>query len=300
MKDRTKSILIGISFIVAMVLFVWGFNFLKGKSILNNQFKFYAVYNNSKGLLPGDLVTINGMQVGTVSSLDFHPSQDGSIVVEFTTNNDLNIPDNSIVKLSSSLMGSVSLNLTLGDSRIFAKSGDTLLSALDNGMMSMITETIVPLKDNLETLLTNLNDLTTNLNDILNQELKTNINNGVSSLASSMNNIEAISSDLQQLVDSEDGKITMVVNNLETITDNLGIVSDSLKNIDYNHLVSSLDNCLTEFNTLMTGINNGEGSAGLLVKDDSLYYNVNEAVSTLQYILEEIKENPKKIKLSVF
>ena len=300
MKDRTKSILIGISFIVAMVLFVWGFNFLKGKSILNNQFKFYAVYNNSKGLLPGDLVTINGMQVGTVSSLDFHPSQDGSIVVEFTTNNDLNIPDNSIVKLSSSLMGSVSLNLTLGDSRIFAKSGDTLLSALDNGMMSMITETIVPLKDNLETLLTNLNDLTTNLNDILNQELKTNINNGVSSLASSMNNIEAISSDLQQLVDSEDGKLTMVVNNLETITDNFSVVSDSLKRIDYNSLVLSLENCLTEFNTLMTGINNGEGSVGQLVKDDSLYYNVNEAVSTLQYILEEIKENPKKIKLSVF
>ena len=166
--------------------------------------------------------------------------------------------------------------------------------------MQMITETIVPLKDNLETLLTNLNDLTTNLNDLLNQELKTNINNGVSSLASSMNNIETISSDLQQLVDSKDGKLTMVVNNLETITDNFTVVSDSLKRIDYNHLVLSLENCLTEFNTLMTGINNGEGSAGLLVKDDSLYYNVNEAVSTLQYILEEIKENPKKIKLSVF
>ena len=300
MKDRTKSILIGVSFIVAMVLFVWGFNFLKGKSILNNQYKFYAVYENSKGLLPGDLVTINGMQVGTVSSLNFHPRQDGSIVVEFTTNKDLNIPVNSVVQLSSSLMGSVSLNLTLGNSPILAQSGDTLLSALDNGMMNMITETIVPLKDNLESLLTNLNDLTTNLNDILNQELKTNINNGVSSLASSMNNIEAISSDLQQLVDSEDGKLTMVVNNLETITDNFSVVSDSLKRIDYNSLVLSLENCLTEFNTLMTGINNGEGSVGQLVKDDSLYYNVNEAVSTLQYILEEIKENPKKIKLSVF
>lgn len=300
MKDRTKSILIGVSFIVAMVLFVWGFNFLKGKSILNNQYKFYAVYENSKGLLPGDLVTINGMQVGTVSSLNFHPRQDGSIVVEFTTNKDLNIPVNSVVQLSSSLMGSVSLNLTLGNSPILAQSGDTLLSALDNGMMNMITETIVPLKDNLESLLTNLNDLTTNLNDLLNQELKTNINNGVSSLASSMNNIEAISSDLQQLVDSKDGKLTMVVNNLETITDNFSVVSDSLKRIDYNSLVLSLENCLTEFNTLMTGINNGEGSVGQLVKDDSLYYNVNEAVSTLQYILEEIKENPKKIKLSVF
>lgn len=300
MKDRTKSILIGASFIVAMVLFVWGFNFLKGKSLLNNQYKFYAVYENSKGLLPGDLVTINGMQVGTVSSLEFHPRQDGSIVVEFTTNKDLNIPVNSVVKLSSSLMGAVNLSLTLGDSPVLAQSGDTLLSSLDNGMMNMITETIVPLKDNLETLLTNLNNLTTNLNDLLNQELKTNINNGVSSFASSMNNIETISSDLQQLVDSKDGKLTMVVNNLETITDNFSVVSDSLKRIDYNHLVLSLENCLTEFNTLMSGINNGEGSAGLLVKDDSLYYNVNEAVSTLQYILEEIKENPKKIKLSVF
>ena len=197
-------------------------------------------------------------------------------------------------------MGAVSLNITLGNSRVFAQSGDTLQSKIDNGAMAMITETIVPLKDNLDTLLVSLNSLTANLNDLLNQELKDNINDGVSSFASSMNNIEAISSDLQLLVDSKDGKLTMVVNNLETITDNFSVVSDSLKRIDYNSLVLSLENCLTEFNTLMTGINNGEGSVGQLVKDDSLYYNVNEAVSTLQYILEEIKENPKKIKLSVF
>ena len=300
MKDRTKSILIGVSFIIAMVLFVWGFNFLKGKSLLNNQFEFYTVYDNSKGLLPGDIVTINGMQVGTVSSLEFHPSKNGTIVVEFTTDNGLNIPDNSVVKLSSSLMGSVSLNLVLGNSNTFAKNGDTLMSAVDNGTMDLITETIMPLKDKIETLSVSLNTLTVNLNDLLNQELKTNINNGVSSFASSMNNIEIISSDLQQLVDSKDGKLTMVVNNLETITDNFGVVSDSLKRIDDNRLVLSLENCLTEFNTLMTGINNGEGSAGLLVKDDSLYYNLNESVATLQSILEEIKANPKKIKLSVF
>ena len=300
MKDRTKSILIAVSFIVAMVLFVWGFNFLKGKSILNNQYNFYAVYNNSKGLLPGDLVTINGMQVGTVSSLKFHPKQDGSIVVEFTTNNKLNIPDNSVVKLSSSHMGSVSLNLILGNSDVFAQSGDTLMAALDNGAMDMVAETIMPLKDNLETLLVSLNDLTSNLNDLLNQGLKNSINEGVSSFASSMNNIETISSDLQQLVDSNDGKLTMVVNNLETITDNFGVVSDSLKNIDYNHLVLSLENCLAEFNTLMTGINEGEGSIGRLVKEDSLYYNVNEAIFTLQSILKEIQEDPKKNKLSVF
>ena len=240
------------------------------------------------------------MQVGTVSALDFHPSQDGSIVVEFTIGKELNIPDNSVVELSSSMMGAVSLNIRLGDSKTFAQNNDTLNSNIEQSTMSLITETITPLKDNLDDLVISLNDLTTNLNDILNSEFKKNINDGANSFASSMDNIETISTDLQQLVNSEDGKLTMVVNNLETITDNFTTVSDSLMKIDYNQLVGSLENCINEFNTLLSGINNGEGSAGLLVKNDSLYNNVNETVATLQYILEEIKKNPKKIKLSVF
>lgn len=300
MKDRTKSILIGLSFIAAIALFVWGFNFLKGKSILRHQSNYYILCDDSHGLLPGDIVTINGMQVGTITSLKFHPSQDGSIVIEFIMNNDINIPENSTVKIVKSLMGYANLNLILGDSKELAQSGDTLKSDFDAGTMAMIAETVMPLKNNFESLLTSLNQLTSNLNDLLNSELKDNINKGVSSFASSMNNINEISSDLQLLTDNENGKLTVIVNNLETITENFGTVSDSLKNIDYVHIVNSLENCIAEFNTLLEGINNGEGSAGLLVKDDSLYYNVNETVETLQSILEEIKANPKKIKLSVF
>ena len=300
MKDKTKSILVALSFIAALLLFVWGFNFLKGKSILRNQYDFYVVYENSKGLLPGDLVTINGMQVGTVSSLKFHPSQDGSIVVSFTMNRDLDIPENTIVNLASSLTGSVSLELKLGDSQQLAESGDTLTSAYDNGTMGMITETLVPLKNNLQTLLNSLNDLTSNLNDLLNQNLKNDINKGVNNFASSMENINAITNDLQYLTDKDDGKLTLVVNNLETITNDFSAVGDSLKRIDYAHLVSSLENCIAEFNTLLEGVNNGEGSAGRLVKEDSLYNNINATVETLQSLLEEIKANPKKIKLSVF
>lgn len=300
MKDKTKSILVALSFIVAMILFVWGFNFLKGKSILKNQLTLYAVYDNSKGLLPGDLVTINGMQVGTVSSLKFHPRQDGSVIVTFTINNDLEMPSNTKAKLSSSLMGSVSIELILGDSRQLLQSGDTLVSQSDTGTMEMISETILPIKNNLETLLVSLNDLTNNLNDLINNELKYDLNRGVDNFANSMENIKVISADLQQLVDSEDGKLVQVVNNLEVITEDFAVVSDSLKRIDYNRMILSLENCIAEFNALLEGINNGEGSAGLLVKDDSLYINVNETVATLQSLLDEIKANPKKLKLSIF
>ena len=300
MKDKTKSILVALSFIVAMILFVWGFNFLKGKSLLRNQQSFYAIYSNSKGLLPGDLVTINGMQVGTVNSLEFHPRQDGSIIVNFIISNELNIPDNTTAKLASSLMGSVNVELNLGNSKTFAQSGDTLTSGYDNGTMGMITETIMPLKDNLETLLISLNNLTLNLDNLLNAELKNNINKSVNNFASSMDNIKDISSDLKLLVDSENGKLTMVVNNLETMTNNFTAVGDSLKSIDYNRVINTLEECATEFNTLIRNINEGQGSAGLLIKEDSLYNNINQTIESLQSLIDEIKANPKKIKLSVF
>ena len=300
MKDKTKSILVALSFIVAMILFVWGFNFLKGKSLLRNQQSFYAIYSNSKGLLPGDLVTINGMQVGTVNSLEFHPRQDGSIIVNFIISNELNIPDNTTAKLASSLMGSVNVELNLGNSKTFAQSGDTLTSGYDNGTMGMITETIMPLKDNLETLLISLNNLTLNLDNLLNAELKNNINKSVNNFASSMDNIKDISSDLKLLVDSENGKLTMVVNNLETMTNNFTAVGDSLKSIDYNRVINTLEECATEFNTLIRNINEGQGSAGLLINEDSLYNNINQTIESLQSLIDEIKANPKKIKLSVF
>lgn len=300
MKERTKSILIAISFIVAMVLFIWGFNFLKGKSILRNQLEFYAVYENTQGLLSGDIVSINGMSVGTVTSLKFNPKQDGSIIVTFIIDNDLDIPNNSVVKLTSSLMGSVALSLKLGDSKEFAQSGDTLATSYDSGTMGLIKEQILPLKDKVETLLLSLNDLTVNLNGILNPELKEDLGKGVSSFASSMDNINIISSDLKDLVDSDNGKLTLAVNNLETITNNFATVSDSLRKIDYNHFINSLEECVAEVNALIEGINKGEGSAGLLVKNDSLYHNVNAAVATLQSFIDEIKENPKKLKISIF
>ncbi len=300
MKDKNKTILIALSFIIAMILFVWGFNFLKGKSLLRNQLVFYSVYDNSQGLLAGDIVTINGMSVGTVNSLSFHPSRNGSIVVAFTIDNDLNIPDNTIAKLSPSLMGSTSINLILGDSRDSAKTGDTLMAGYDKGMLSLITEQILPLKSELENLLVSLNILAVNVNGILDESLKNDIHTGVSDFAVSMQNIKVLSSDIQKLVDSDDGKLTMVVDDLENIAGNFSAVSDSLSMINYTGLVNSLEDCITEFNTMIDGINSGKGTAGQLVNNDSLYNNINNAVYTLQTILNEIKENPKKIKLSVF
>lgn len=300
MKEKNKSILIALSFIVALILFVWGFNFLKGKSLIRNQLTLYAIYDNSLGLLAGDLVTINGMAVGNISSLNFHPSQDGSIVVKFTVNNDIQIPKNSVAKLASHLTGSVNIDIVLGNSVLIAQNGDTLTSGYDSGTMGMITEQILPLKDKIEALLVSVNTLSDNINNMLNAELKNNINEGIDNFASSMNNINHITSDLKQIVDSNDEKLNSIINNLEDISEDFSSVSDSLSKVNYTHLINSLESCIKDFNILIEGLNNGEGSAGLLIKDEKLYNNLNESIITLHQLLDEIKKDPKKLKISVF
>ncbi len=300
MKEKNKSILIALSFIVALILFVWGFNFLKGKSLIRNQLTLYAIYDNSLGLLAGDLVTINGMAVGNISALNFHPSHDGRIVVRFTVNNDIQIPKNSVAKLASHLTGSVNINIELGDSHIPSQNGDTLTSGYDSGTMGMITEQILPLKDKIEALIVSVNTLSDNINNMLNTELKNNINEGVDAFASSMNNINHITSDLKQIVDSNDEKLNSIIGNLEGISNDFSAISDSLSKINYTRLISSLENCITDFSMLIEGLNNAEGSAGLLLKDEKLYNNLNETINTLHQLLDEIKKDPKKLKISVF
>ena len=42
------------------------------------------------------------------------------------------------------------------------------------------------------------------------------------------------------------------------------------------------------------GISNGEGSAGKLMTDDSLYTNLNNTLYSLDQLLQDMQENPKK------
>lgn len=300
MEEKKKSILIAISFIVALFLFIWGFNFLKGKTLLRKQLNFYAIYNNTRGLQPGDIVLINGMTVGQVNSLRFNPKQNSTIIVDFTITNDIMIPDNSVVKIISHIMGSPNLNLVLGDSPHAAKNGDTLLSGYELGTLDMIMAQLLPLKDNIQTLIVSLDSLAENINNMLNGNLKKDINNGINDFATSMKNIRKISSDIQQLIDNKNNNLVNIIDNMEVITNNFSNVSDSLAQIKYTQITIPLENTINELNTLIERINKGEGSAGLLIKENSLYNNINKTVSTLQELLEKIKENFKKLKISIF
>ena len=126
---RYKQILIGVSFLLAIALFIWGYNFLKGKDIFNKQTVYIAKYHQVSGLEVSNPVLINGVRVGQVSKIYFAPDMSGDVIVEIMTHNKFPVPDNSVAKITSAdLMGSKIIDLRLGDSPDIAQDGDTLAS----------------------------------------------------------------------------------------------------------------------------------------------------------------------------
>ena len=66
-----------------------------------------------------------------------------------------------------------------------------------------------------------------------------------------------------------------------------------MKNIDLTQLLPySL--VLQNVNDIATKINNGEGSIGLLLKDDKIYANFEKSTRELAALLEDIKKNPSR------
>ncbi|MCQ2308553.1 MAG: MlaD family protein [Bacteroidales bacterium] len=301
MENKRKSGIIGLSFVGALILFIWGYNFLKGKSLLEEYPYYYAVYQNVDELAPANKVLVNGMLVGQVEELFFNPNQDGSIIVKFTASRNIRIPADSKACITGSLLGSKSINIILGNSSTDAKLGDTLASSIDNGITEMISTELMPLKNKVETLVMSIDTLVGSLNSVLDATTRADVKKGVNDLSVSLNNLNKISNDLQQIMSSEKGNITDIVENVGNISENLSAVSDSLAQIKYNQLVASLQSTIDNLDVITTNLKNGEGSAGLLLNNDSLYINLTKTVDNLGVLIKKIEENPKKyIRVKVF
>jgi len=147
----TREVKTAILALSAIALFIFGYSFLKGKNLLENDRTFYAVYKNVEGLVPSSPVTINGLVVGQVVSIEFADSK-GNLVVQFNVNKDFTFSKNSEAKVyGGGLIGGKSLAIIPKyEKGINAKSGDTLAGRIDVGLLELVNDRLAPLQEKLE------------------------------------------------------------------------------------------------------------------------------------------------------
>lgn len=301
MKNR-KAIIVAVSFITAFLLLWWGINFLKGKNLLSHQRRFYAVYDDAKGLISANPVTINGMRVGLVDNIYFDPSYSGKVIVELVVTDNIPIPKNSVAVITSpALLGNMSVNIMRGDSDIEAHSGDTLLSSVAGGVIEEVGHQLMPLKDKIEKVVVSLDSVVLAVNHILDTATQQNVSQSLAHLEVTMHNLESTSKKLNKIMSEEGDKIGPIIDNVTEITDNLNTFSDSLNKVEIAATIRDIDETVNELRTTIADINSGKGTVGRLMTEDSLYRHVDVTVERLNELLDNISKQPRKyLKFSVF
>lgn len=298
----SKEIKTGILAIGAILLLIFGYSFLKGTNLFENHREFFVKYQNVEGLAIAAPVTINGLTVGKVQDISF-ANEKGILVVKFSVEKDFDFSKNSIVRIySTGLIGGKSLGIfPQYDAANIAKSGDTLVGDIEDGMLTAVTKALGPLEKKVGNTLATVDTLLHNVNDIVDENTRENLKEAIINLNKTLSSFSGVSENLNQILATNTGKLDDTFTNLDKTADNLGRLTDSLAQLETGKLVADLQNVVDKMNEIVTGVDNGEGSIGKLLKDDKLYENLEGASRQLEQLLQDVKLNPKRyVHISVF
>jgi phospholipid/cholesterol/gamma-HCH transport system substrate-binding protein len=313
----TKEFKVGLIFVVATGILIWGLMYLKGMELFKHKMIVYAVYDRVNGLVPANNIEISGMKVGQVKAMYFSSKQRGRIVVELYISENYPIPANSVARINNSdnLIGGKYVEIVLGDSKKIVKDKDTLQSFFQSSIGEELNQQLIPLKDKTERLIGSLDTIATVVQQVLNKDTRDNVISSIAHIKEMLANLSHTTYYLDTLVGSQRNHLASIIGNLESISSNLknnnqkintiltnfADISDSLAKVRIPSIMAQVNKAISDIDGAVNKINSGKGSIGLLLNDDKLYNEAQKAATDLNQLLEDIKANPKRyLKFSVF
>lgn len=291
-KILSKEFWIGLSVIVAVLILVFGIDYLKGINLFRPTHYYLAYYENVDELTVSSPVLINGYKVGQVREINFNYKRPGKIEVVMALDKKLELPEGTVANLGSTLLSGARIELAVGHSDKMLPIGSEVATDSKAGIMSAVTDGLMPA---ITGIMPKVDSLLYNLNQIA----------GNPALAQSINRLDVISADLLStthgLNTMMNKQVPAIANNaaratqgLDTIVSNLGVLSYQLKNLPLDATVGNVNALtanLSEFSRQLTDKNS---TLGLLTSDPELYNRLNQVSADIDSLIVDIKKNPKR------
>ena len=304
---QSNELKVGFLALLAFLILYFGFNFLKGNDVFSSSRIYYVEYENVDGLMVSNQVMVNGIEVGKVKKVEIQPTKANKILVTLRFSQDIVIPDKTVAVLSDgALLGGKIIRLRLEGKGNLAEES-FLKGETEVGVTALLKERAIPVIANADSLLVSFRQISnkfdhtgTYLNTLLktSNETVSNINGSVNGIvADNKANIAQISSNMKTL--STD--LIETEKQLRPLLTKFNTVADSLNALKIGKTLKEVDATVLSLKKIVQGLERGEGTAGKLIKNDSLYLGLNKTLIDLDKLLLDFRLQPKRyIGISVF
>lgn len=290
------------------LLLAFGVNYLKGLDLLSKRNIYHAIYPDAGGMVESNALQYNGTKVGQVVGVRLMRDGSGRVVISYQIEeNWLRIPKDSRFTLGGDLFGKWAI-LNMGRSSDFAQAGDTLQGDAQLSLTEGFAAAVDPLKQKAEGMLASVDSVLTSLQLILNDSARRDIDASFASIRATLESFNRSAERIDDMIADERATIQAVLNDIKQVTGNLvkynaaiahilvnmDSITTSLADGDLDRIKGDLAATTGQLRQAMERIERGEGTLGALMKNDTLYRNLESASRELDLLLEDMRLNPNR------
>jgi phospholipid/cholesterol/gamma-HCH transport system substrate-binding protein len=288
--QRRRSMVVGLFVIVAVIAFFWLIFKFGDLPILVSEIKSYEIkiqFKSAPGVQKDTPVRFCGYQIGTVVDVkppnvlqDLNTKQwyHQTMVIVNIDNQFKNIPDDVEVKLMTRGLGSSYIEMK--EKTVEERGGKSLVEGSLLQGATGVTSEFFPeeTQRKLDELITSITALVKNSNDVIGSaENKESIKITLANLAESSKQANEAIRQIKEaaeagkvMIQNADGRTAQLTTSIVTTSDKLG-------------------EAMTNLNSVLDKINNGQGTAGKLVNDGRLYEQLLEDSKQIDLVLLDLK-----------
>ena len=287
MKVKRNEFMIGLSLSIAAAIVIFTILWLGKSNFFMKGVDINLMVQDANGITSGNEVFYRGLKVGNITEASI--TRNG-VLLKLKIEDVDKIPVDSRFEIGDfSLISGKAIEITPGTSTTFLASNDTVIGVSGYGMNQAI-EGLQSIETQISRILSNVDTLTGHGTRRRLDLVLTDMNRTILALNAQVNgNLRQTLTNVNQITSDKKESINSLITSL----------SDNSKKLS-----AFLDNSsqtARQLDSLLANVNGGKGTAGSIVRSDSLYKSLNNTVSSIDSLVNDIKMHPNKyIHVSVF
>jgi phospholipid/cholesterol/gamma-HCH transport system substrate-binding protein len=304
-KKANMEFMVGGFILIALFIVIAGVLWLKSSTLTRSMVEYTVIFPNIGTLSEGDPVMVNGVRKGAVGKVSLVGAK---VYVVMKIDKSVPLTDSSKVTVQNiGLMGERMLGVQLSDrGKVLRPSKKGSITIINGNFDSGIAEAM----GMIGTVMNDVRSLIADVASIVDSTVgdtsffrtfrhivdrldtvtvvaQSLVANNRPKIDRSVSNITTVTSDLKQLLDSNKAQLNTIVSNGTQLSSRAVTI------------VTKVDSITMSLQTMVTKIQQGQGSIGLLMNDEQFYRDLKKSIADLDSLVNEVQTDGLKLRLKL-